>query len=69
MIEFIVKVTKSNNEIIVYNKVTSVSYSTQFMNNTWILILEITCHIKGRLEYIDYDYDEIKLIEIYNEDK
>jgi len=69
MIEFIVKVTKNNSETIVYNEVTSVSYSTQFMNNTWILILEITCRIKGRLEYIDYEYEEIKLIEIYNEDK
>jgi len=69
MIEFIVKVTKNNSKTIVYNEVTSVSYSTQFMNNTWILILEITCRIKGRLEYIDYEYEEIKLIEIYNEDK
>ena len=67
MIEFIVKVTKNNAVTTIYNKVTSVSYSTQFMNNTWILILEITCHIKGRLEYINYDYNEIKLVEIYNE--
>jgi hypothetical protein len=69
MIEFIVKVTKNNGETIVYNEVTSVSYSTQFMNNTWILMLEITCHVKGRLEYIVYEYAEIKLVEIYNEGK
>lgn len=68
MIEFIVKVTKNSGETIVYNEVTSVSYSTQFMNNTWLLILEISYHIKGRLEYINYEYEEIKLIEIFNDE-
>lgn len=66
MIEFIVKVIKNNGETMVYNEVTSVSYSTQFMNNTWLLVLEISCRIKGRVEYINYEYEEIKLIEITN---